>query len=96
MERRSQLDSPASPMAEPNLVDQELYRQLAKGRDPRFGETTYQLTGIQRAEPDHWLFEIPPGYAVKSMPAPMGFPAGPAEGDPVPIGIVRTMGPIGK
>jgi hypothetical protein len=69
---------------------------MSKHSDPRFGETTYQLTGIQRAEPDHSLFEIPPGYAVKSMPAPMGFPAGPAEGDPVPFGIVRTMGPIGK
>jgi hypothetical protein len=69
---------------------------MSKHSDPRFGETTYQLTGIQRAEPDHSLFEIPPGYAVKSMPGPMGFHAGPAEGDPVPFGIVGTMGPIGK
>ena len=69
---------------------------MSKHTDPRFGETTYQLTGIQRAEPDHSLFEIPPGYAVKNMPAPMGFHAGPTEGDPVPFGIVGTMGPIGK
>jgi hypothetical protein len=69
---------------------------MSKHSDPRFGETTYQLTGIQRAEPDRSLFEIPPGYAVKNMPAPMGFRAGPAEGDPVPFGIVGTMGPIGK
>src|SRR5882672_349108 len=69
---------------------------MSKHSDPRFGETTYQLTGIQRAEPDHSLFEIPAGYAVKSMPGPMGFHAGPTEGDPVPFGIVGTMGPIGK
>ena len=69
---------------------------MSKHSDPRFGETTYQLTGIRRAEPDHSLFEIPPGYAVKNMPGPMGFHAGPTEGDPVPFGIVGTMGPIGK
>jgi hypothetical protein len=69
---------------------------MSKHSDPRFGETTYQLTGIQRAEPDHSLFEIPPGYAVKNMPAPIGLHAGPSESDPVPFGIVGTMGPIGK
>ena len=30
------MDSPASPMAEPTRVDQELYRQLAKGREEAF------------------------------------------------------------
>ena len=30
------MDSPASPMAEPPSVDQELYRQLAKGREEAF------------------------------------------------------------
>jgi hypothetical protein len=69
---------------------------MSKHSDPRFGETTYQLTGIQRIEPDHSLFEIPPGYAVKNMPAPMGIHASPLEGDPVPFGIVGTMGSIGK
>jgi hypothetical protein len=69
---------------------------MSKHSDPRFGETTYQLTGIQRAEPDHSLFEIPPGYAVKNMPAPMGIHASPLEGDPVPFGMVGTMGPIGR
>jgi len=64
--------------------------------DPRFGETIYQLAGIQRVQPDHSLFEIPAGYAVKNMPAPMGLHAGPMEGEHVPFGIVGTMGPIGK
>ena len=31
--------------------------------DPRFGETTYQLTGILLREPDASLFSVPAGYA---------------------------------
>jgi len=30
--------------------------------DPRFGDTSYQLTGIVEREPDASLFEIPAGY----------------------------------
>ena len=33
--------------------------------DPRFGETTYSLTNIQRNEPDETLFQIPAGYKVE-------------------------------
>jgi hypothetical protein len=69
---------------------------MSKHSDPRFGETTYQLTGIQRVEPDHSLFEIPSGYTVKNMPAPMGFRTGATEGEPVPFGIVGGVAPIGK
>jgi hypothetical protein len=68
---------------------------MSKHSDPRFGETTYQLTDIQRVEPDHSLFEIPAGYAVKNMPAPMGIQAGTAEGEGPAFGVV-TGGPIGK
>jgi len=32
--------------------------------DPRFGQTTYQLTNIQRAEPSATLFQVPADYAV--------------------------------
>ncbi|HEY7333736.1 MAG TPA: hypothetical protein VH639_02555 [Bryobacteraceae bacterium] len=32
--------------------------------DPRFGETTYQLTGIDQREPDASLFQIPASYTV--------------------------------
>jgi hypothetical protein len=32
--------------------------------DPRFGETTYQLTNVVRAMQDPALFQIPPDYAV--------------------------------
>lgn len=32
--------------------------------DPRFGDTTYTLTGIQRTEPDASLFAVPSDYTV--------------------------------
>jgi hypothetical protein len=73
---------------------------MSKHSDPRFGETMYQLTGIQRAEPDHSLFEVPPGYTIQNMPAPMGFPAslpaGTTGGGPVQFGVAGTGGPVGK
>ena len=36
--------------------------------DPRFGQTTYTLTNIQRAEPAATLFQVPPDYTVKEGP----------------------------
>src|SRR5882757_2440031 len=69
---------------------------MSKHSDPRFGETTYQLTGIQRVEPDHSLFEVPSGYTVRNMPAPMGLHTSGPEGEPVPFGAVGTMGPVVK
>lgn len=39
--------------------------------DPRFGETTYSLTHIQRSEPDSALFQVPAGYKVEKVPAPV-------------------------
>lgn len=38
---------------------------LSKRNDPRFGETVYRLTNIQRGEPDHSLFEVPSNFTVK-------------------------------
>jgi len=70
---------------------------MSKHSDPRFGETTYQLTGIQRAEPDHSLFEIPPGYTIKNMPTPMTLHTGAAEGEgPILFGTAEGVGPVGK
>jgi TonB family protein len=37
---------------------------LSKRSDPRFGESTYQVTNIVRSEPDAALFEISPDYKV--------------------------------
>jgi hypothetical protein len=37
---------------------------LSKRTDPRFGETVYQLTQINRAEPDAALFQVPSTYTI--------------------------------
>ncbi|MDT7542727.1 MAG: hypothetical protein QOE33_2631 [Acidobacteriota bacterium] len=37
---------------------------MTRHSDPRFGETTYRLTNISRAEPDHSLFEVPAGFKI--------------------------------
>jgi hypothetical protein len=37
---------------------------LTRHSDPRFGETVYRLTNIQRAEPSHSMFEVPSDYTV--------------------------------
>ena len=36
--------------------------------DPRFGETTYSLTNVERSEPDSTLFQVPAGYTVEKIP----------------------------
>jgi hypothetical protein len=42
---------------------------LSKRNDPRFGETVYRLTTINRAEPDPSFFQVPAGYSLdSSMP----------------------------
>ncbi len=43
---------------------------LSKRNDPRFGETVYRLTNINRAEPDSSLFQIPAGFTVRSPERP--------------------------
>jgi hypothetical protein len=39
---------------------------MRKQVNPQFGETTFQLTNIVRAEPDPSLFQVPPNYAIRS------------------------------
>jgi hypothetical protein len=46
-----------------------------KQSDPRFGETTYEVTALDRAEPSHTLFELPPDYKLTAAPA-LPFPPG--------------------
>ena len=41
---------------------------MTRHSDPRFGETTYKLTNINRMEPAKSLFEVPSGYTVKEGP----------------------------
>lgn len=40
---------------------------LSKHNDPRFGETVYRLTNIQRGEPAHSLFTVPEDFTVKDL-----------------------------
>jgi hypothetical protein len=42
---------------------------LTKHSDPRFGETTFRLTNINRSEPARSLFEVPADYTIKEGPA---------------------------
>jgi TonB family protein len=61
-----------------NIVSERWYSPelqtvvMTKHSDPRFGETTYRLTNINRSEPAHTLFEVPSDYTLKAGPAPMG------------------------
>jgi hypothetical protein len=41
---------------------------LTRRNDPRFGETAYQLTNVQRSEPSPLLFEVPTDYTVNEDP----------------------------
>lgn len=38
---------------------------MSKRSDPRFGETTYQFTDIQRGEPAASLFQVPADYSIQ-------------------------------
>ena len=42
---------------------------MSRRSDPRFGETTYRLQNIVRAEPAPELFQVPPDYTVEALPA---------------------------
>ena len=42
---------------------------MSRRSDPRFGETTYRLQNIVRAEPAPDLFQIPSDYTVEAVPA---------------------------
>jgi len=41
---------------------------MSRQSDPRFGETVYRLTNIDRGDPDKSLFEIPGDYTLKGTP----------------------------
>jgi hypothetical protein len=43
---------------------------LVKRSDPRTGDSSFQLTNIQRQEPDASLFQVPADYTVKTGPPP--------------------------
>ncbi len=41
---------------------------MSRHSDPRFGETIYRLTNINRSEPDATLFHVPSDYTIKEGP----------------------------
>ena len=43
---------------------------LTKTSDPRMGDSTYQLTNVNLAEPAHALFEVPADYKITDGPQP--------------------------
>ncbi|HVF57562.1 MAG TPA: hypothetical protein VM934_15510 [Pyrinomonadaceae bacterium] len=47
---------------------------MTRHSDPRSGETTYRLTGINRSEPAATLFQVPSDYTVKEGPSFMRAP----------------------
>jgi len=57
-----------------NIVTEKWYSQelrqviYLKTSDPRFGETIYRLTNINRSEPNRSLFEVPADYTIKELP----------------------------
>jgi hypothetical protein len=61
------------------IVDEHWYSQelqttvMSRHSDPRSGEVVYRLKNINRAEPDHSLFEVPANYTIKSGPEPPPF-----------------------
>ena len=62
--------------------------------DPRFGDTTYQLTGIVEREPDAYLFQIPGDYTVANPPGRGGKGPAPAGvGGQTPVGGGRSATP---
>jgi hypothetical protein len=63
-----------------NIVSESWYSAelqtvvMSKHSDPRFGESSYRLTGINRSEPAASLFQVPSDYSVKdAMPPDMQF-----------------------
>lgn len=51
--------------------------------DPRFGTTTYELTNIQRTNPDPSLFQVPAGYEERRHKKKGGGGGGGVQGFPV-------------
>ena len=41
---------------------------MIKTSDPRFGETTMQLTNVSQANPDPALFQVPANYTIQTSP----------------------------
>lgn len=58
-------DRPIETVTETWYAPQLRMMILSKRRDPRFGESTYRVTNLTRAEPEASLFQLPPDYTIK-------------------------------
>lgn len=76
-----------------HVVDERWYSEdlqmLVKSinSDPRFGETTYELTNISSVDPDPALFQIPADYTIVDMSA--GGRGGRGVAQPVPAMVIN-------
>ena len=61
---------------------------MTKHSDPRFGETTYRLTNIDRSEPPASLFEVPADYNIIKGGPGIGF----GEGGGIGVGVGGGVG----
>lgn len=79
------------------IVDERWYSAelqtvvMTRHSDPRFGESSYKLTNINRSEPSRSLFEVPADYTLKS--GPVGYRGG-IGGNGAGYVVVRTPSAI--
>jgi hypothetical protein len=70
-----------------NIVNENWYSEelqtviMTRFSDPRFGESTYRLTNINRSEPARSLFELPSDYTIKETMGPKVNFVKPRSGD---------------
>jgi hypothetical protein len=57
---------------------------MTKRSDPRSGDTTFQMTDIQRGEPAASLFQVPADYTISQGPPPHGVATFRIAGPPPP------------
>jgi hypothetical protein len=57
---------------------------MTKRNDPRSGDTTFQMTDIQRGEPAASLFQVPADYTISQGPPPHGVATFHIAGPPPP------------
>jgi outer membrane lipoprotein-sorting protein len=57
---------------------------MTKRSDPRSGDTTFQMTDIQRGEPTASLFQVPGDYTISQGPPPHGVATFHLAGPPPP------------
>jgi TonB family protein len=68
---------------------------MSRHSDPRFGETTYRLTNIDRSEPAKSLFEVPADFKVRTGGS-VGVGGGVGSGGGSGVGVSRSAVVVGS